>query len=215
MNILLLNDTSNWYHFGSTATSTALIEGFLKRGHRVSSLPISKTYEITNAPNTRNSFLDQQVYLDFINNNQELIKLIKYSDAIVINGEGTLHGIKQAPLGLLYTAYIAKTELKKHVEIVNHSVYPQNDLDIDLNTEEASIYSLVYNVLDFIAIREPLSLATMQKLGIKAISSFDCMPLYIREHYIKHNNRSKDTLLISGSAAWLQFNITTNITPNL
>jgi polysaccharide pyruvyl transferase WcaK-like protein len=210
MNILLLNDTSNWYHFGCTATSTALIEGFLKRGHKVNSLPISKTYEISSSPDTKRGFLDQKVYLNFINKNQELIKSIQCSDALVINGEGTLHGIKQGPLNLLYTAYIAKTKFKKHVEIVNHSVYPQNDTQIDLNKEEAIIYSLVYNILDFIAIREPLSLATMEKLSIKAVSSFDCMPVYISDHYIKHNNKSKDVLLISGSATWLQFNIATH-----
>jgi len=45
MKILLLNDTTNWYHFGCTATSTALIEKMKALGHKVTTLSITETYK--------------------------------------------------------------------------------------------------------------------------------------------------------------------------
>lgn len=132
--------------------------------------------------------------------------MIKQHDAIVLNGEGTLHGINVAPVSLLYLAYIAKIEFNKHVEILNHSAYPQHNASLG-DTQESAIYKLVYNTIDFASIRESVSFSIMKDLGIQTGKSFDCMPLYIRDHYIQSSIKHTNELLITGSAAWLQLNI--------
>ena len=208
MKILLLNDTTNWYHFGCTATSTALIEKMKALGHKVTTLSITETYKIQSSPNTKKGFINQDALKQFENDNPQLIQLIKTHDAVIINGEGTLHGLNPAPSSLLYVAYISKAKYAKHVEILNHSPYPQHDETISQTSEEASVYKLVYENIDYAAIREPVSLSTMKKLNINAAECFDCMPIYIKDHY-KMGQVLKDPklILISGSATWLQLNI--------
>ena len=204
--VLLLNDTTNWYHFGCTGTSTALKAGILKRGFDLTSLPITLTYKIHNHPQTKEDFQDYDEFLKFQSQNQEFIDQIKKHDIVMINGEGTIHGLREGPRLLLYLAFISKIFLKKHVEIINHSAYPQDDLSIS-NSQIIQLYKLVYSKLDFIAVREPLSFKLMQKLGLNVCESFDCLPLYIRDNYVSKKQFSKKTLLIAGSAAWLNLNI--------
>lgn len=208
MKILLLNDTTNWYHFGCTATSTALIEKMKALGHRVTTLSITETYKIKSAPNTKKGFINQEVLQQFENDNPKLIQLIKTHDAVIFNGEGTLHGLNPAPSSLLYVAYISKTKYAKHVEILNHSPYPQHDETIHKTSEETAVYKLVYDNIDYAAIREPVSLSTMKKLNINAAECFDCMPIYIMDHYeMGQVLKDPKLILISGSATWLQLNI--------
>ena len=206
MNILLLNDTSNWYHFGCTATSYALIEGIKRFGHKVTTLPITSTYNISSFPNSLIGFNDKNNINKFIQDNSEIIELLKKNDILVINGEGTLHGLNKAPLGLLYLAYITKIEFGKVVQILNHSAYPEHNTTIS-NNEASTIYKLVYSIVDFISIREPFSYNTMKKLGINATESFDCLPLYIKNHYFRSNIKKSQEIIIAGSATWLQLNI--------
>ncbi len=204
--VLLINDTTNWYHYGCTATSSALKLAIEKTGCILSTISITETYKITGAPCTAEAFTNRELYQDFYERNRELMEAIRSNDILVINGEGTLHGLRQAPLSLLYVAFIAKKFLNKRVEIVNHSVYPQDDLSLD-NLDITDIYKLVYNTIDYAAVREPESFELMQRLGVRVVQSFDCMPLYIREKYQFHNKKDAKTLLIAGSAAWLHLNI--------
>lgn len=219
MKIILINDTTNWYHFGCTGTSTAIINQIKKLNHEITTVPITETYKIKSTPNTKAGFLNEKEYKRFIKDNYQLISTIEQYDILVINGEGTLHGKNQAPLSLLYLAYITKTKLHKNVQIINHSVYPTNGFSINSSQEHeiVDIYTLVYNVIDFTAIREPVSYKLMTDLGIKATESFDCLPLYIQNNYkssfaIKPSNSE---LLIAGSATWLQLDILSNKSGNI
>ena len=216
MKILLLNDSTHWYHFGCTATSIALIEKVKALGHQITTLAISETYKIRSSPNTQKGFLSQKVFAQFVKDNPRLIRLIRANDALVINGEGMLHGLHPAPASVLYIAYIAKTYYDRHVEILNHSAYPQDAEKIDQTTEETVVYKLVYDAVDYAAIREPVSFVTLQKLGIHAVESFDCLPIYIKDHY-KAVPVVKDPrlVLIAGSAAWLQLNIPSAVRGNI
>ncbi len=109
----------------------------------------------------------------------------------------------------------ATLPFNKHVEILNHSVYPQHDTFIDIGTEESMIYKLVYNTIDFASIREPMSFMTIEKLGVKVNESFDCMPLYIKEHYTKSAIKHSHEVLVAGSATWLQLDILSNDNGNI
>ena len=97
-------------------------------------------------------------------------------------------------------------ECGKHVEIINHSIYPQDNLSID-DRNIINLYKLVYDAIDFAAIREPLSYNLARKIGIRAIESFDCSPIYIKNHYTPDRKKDPKTLLIAGSANWLHLNI--------
>jgi polysaccharide pyruvyl transferase WcaK-like protein len=205
--VLLLNDTTDWYHFGCAATSCALKEEITKLGYKLTAVPITETYKIRSVHDSLEGFLNPDSFEKFADDNPALLELVKTHDALIINGEGTLHGLRQAPRSLLYTAYAAKRFLGKHVEIINHSVYP-NNLSL-------SIYKLVYQLIDFIAIREPRSLSLMQQLGIKATSSFDCLPVYIKHHYHPRRSKRGRVLLVAGSASWLELNIPSSNTGNI
>ena len=204
--VLFLNDTTDWYHFGCTATSTAIKEEVLNLGYKLTPVSITETYKFSTFPTSHTEFTKLSNFEEFAKANQQIIDLIKAHDIVLINGEGTLHGMRPAPTGLLYIAYAAKTFLNKHVEIINHSVYPQDDLSLD-NPDIINLYQLVYQAIDFSAIREPISLSLMKQLGVSSTESFDCMPLYIQNHYHPHRMKDHNTLLIAGSAAWLHLNI--------
>ncbi len=205
--VILMNDSTDWYHFGCTATSLSLKSELSKRGVFITSVPITETYKLNGAPKTVDLFNNLDIYKIFCNANKKIITEITQHDTLIINGEGTLHGINQAPLNLLYIAYITKKFLNKRVEIINHSVYPQDNLILD-NTAITNIYTLVYSSIDYIAIREPASFRLMQKLKIQAVQSFDCLPLYIINQYIRHNKKENKKLLVAGSAAWIAPDIT-------
>ena len=132
MKALLINDTSKWYHFGCAGTSTALKEEIIKLGYELTALPISETYKISSVHFDYGGFLETKNYEKFVYYNQDLDKLLKEHDIIIINGEGTLHGNRQAPIGLLYVAYIAKKILNKHVEILDLNLF---------ETKKQQIYS--------------------------------------------------------------------------
>ena len=195
--IILINDSTNWYHFGCTATSLALKSELSKKDLIITSIPITETYKLNGAPDIAELFNNKDIYQDFYKKNKRIITEISQHEILIINGEGTLHGLNKAPLNLLYIAYITKKFLNKRVEIINHSVYPQDNLMLN-NAAITNIYKLVYRSIDYIAIREPVSFRLMQKLNIKAIQSFDCLPLYIKHQYARHNKKENKKLLIAG-----------------
>ena len=167
MKALLLNDTTAWYHYGCTATSFALKEAIKSNAILTTLTPVSilETYKIKSVPDNYSGFLQQENYHKFTKDNEHLVNFLQDHDIIIINGEGTIHDNRRASITLLYIAYIAKIKLCKHVEILNHSVYPKDNLSIDLKPliltendhDTLRIYKLVYKTIDFFAIREPVS----------------------------------------------------------
>ena len=199
--VLLLNDTTDWYHFGCTATSIALKDAIVDLGFSLKTIPITETYKLETDVSTAEEFVDEQHYHRFVRNNPEFIYQVKNCDIVIINGEGLLHDMRPGPIKLLYFAYIAKKFLNKHVEIINHSVYPKDDLSTE--STAVNLYKLVYKTIDFAAIREPISFRIMRFYGVEAVESFDALPLYIRQYYQKHGTKAKKTLLVAGSSAWM------------
>ena len=130
----------------------------------------------------------------------EVISKIEFSDIIVINGEGSIHGIRKISLTLLYLAYVSKIKFNKTVHIINHSAYPSSDGSLhDLVANR--LYQKVYSLVDYIAIREPESHQVMSQLGVKAAQSFDSLPIYINESYEGIGTPSED-IVYSGSVAY-------------
>jgi polysaccharide pyruvyl transferase WcaK-like protein len=198
---LLLNDTSYWYHWGCTCTSLALHEQLRARGLRVSSLHIGDILQRGAAPPPAHpaAFDDADVYAQFAQRHSAAINALQSADLVVVNGEGTLHGLSHGALSLLYLAYIAKTRLGKPVHVINHSCYPSSE-PAHLAAATA-LYAHAYRVFDSVAVREPLSAENVRAFGVEPIVAFDSLPLYLAAHPLPAVAK-QDTLLIAGSVAW-------------
>ncbi|MFZ0565702.1 MAG: polysaccharide pyruvyl transferase family protein [Chlamydiales bacterium] len=206
--LTLLNDTSSWYHWGCSGTSTALKERMQQLGYEVNAVPINTIYALKSVPSFE-AFDDHESYTQFCEQNREILEKIQSADAVVITGEGTIHDLRTGPMHLLYLAHVAKKFFGKHVEIINHSAYPNDDpiLSKEKKSEKERerarhIYRTIYSEVDFIAIRESQSRKEMEKIGIHSTLSFDCLPLYIKEHYFTPKVVKEKNVLVAGSAAF-------------
>ena len=203
---LLLNDTSAWYHWGCSCTSLAIHDALRRQWPWIISIPVTATQQLDALPLDAEQFDDDTAYQNFCQHNAQLIQKIDSAAAVYINGEGTLHDLNPAALGLLYLAYIASKRLNKRVAMINHSCYPDGgSIDKKATASTAQlIYAKVYKALDYIAVREMHSLQQLEYLGCDAQQSFDSLPLYIEHFYtrIACAYDPKKTVVIAGSVAW-------------
>jgi len=208
LRVLIVNDTTAWHHFGCAGTSMALKMEIESLGFELSIFSALNCAAIDFLPITSTEFFDPNILANFLAHNHKLCALIQANDIVVINGQGSLHGVEKEALTLLYIVYVAKTVFCKNVQIINHSAYPDETLGVP-DTEIINLYKKVYAVADFVAIREPLSAALMQSMGAVARESFDCLPLYIKQCYQSNFcNKENDLIVVAGVAAWLNLNIT-------
>tara|TARA_R110001592_G_scaffold254048_13_gene517297 strand:+ start:1337 stop:4066 length:2730 start_codon:yes stop_codon:yes gene_type:complete len=200
---VFLNDTSNWYHWGCSGTSLNIHRALRGRGYDVQALPIALTQSLAGLPTSPEEFDSDEVYAAFTSKNTSLVSQVSAADIVVINGEGSLHGGGIVPIGLLYIAFVAKTRLAKTVQIINHSCYPQGS-DTSSDGPLNRLYQRVYQQLDFIAVREPVSLRLLQSLDIPCVQSFDCLPLFIDSLQALQTKRVSDKpyIVLTGSVAW-------------
>ncbi len=195
--VVLLNDTSYWYHWGCTCTSLAIHENLRAAGLAVDPVPIETINSLHPLPGSAAQFDDDDLYNMFADHNTELLHRLQSVSIIVINGEGSLHDLGQTARALLYLAYIAKQRLHKQVRIINHSVYPTTT-QAD-TTEADAIYRKVYQALDFVAVREENSARELERLNIESTPSFDCLPLYISNHVQGLATPRERRLVLAGS----------------
>ena len=111
--VLFLNDTSYWYHWGCTCTSLAIQQELRDRGYALDSLPIQRTAQLSPLPGSLDGFDDDGLWRHFSAQHPDIELALNSAETVVINGEGTLHGLQPAAVGLLYLAYVAATRLKK------------------------------------------------------------------------------------------------------
>lgn len=199
---VLLNDTSAWYHWGCTGAATALKSQIVSRGWDLFSVPIQYNYLIQDFPTEAVGFDDSRVFEQFQKKYPEIIALLQSADVVIVNGEGTLHGSRPGPIRLLYLAHISKKYLHKKLEIISHSVFPDDKKEI-ADWKLAELYAKVYKQADFVAARENYSFEILKQLGIEATLSFDCLPLSIRSYLYNHlESHPKHAIVLSGSVAW-------------
>ena len=68
--VVLFNDTSAWYHWGCTGTSTALKEGIQGLGLDIQAVPINVTYALKEVPQFE-EFNDLQKFDRFCEENRD------------------------------------------------------------------------------------------------------------------------------------------------
>lgn len=175
--VVLLNDTASIYHFGCTATSTAIESAVRALGHTLATAP-HHLLDPRSAPSKFSDLDSPAFFRSFREANGELVARINAADVVLINGEGTLHGLRPTPVVLLYLAYGAKVHLNKRVQIINHSCYPQSTREFT-DAGAYALYLRVYRAMDFVAVREWISHDLLTTLGLAARRSFDCLPLYV------------------------------------
>ena len=134
MNIVILNDTFSWYHWGCTASSSGIREELQGRAHKLTYCHILDTYNFKNIPTVLADFDSKEFFFNVVlTNNQQLFAEISDADLILINGEGTIHYLSKPAVALLYISYASKKYLNKVVHIINHSPYPISRTDQDKN----------------------------------------------------------------------------------
>jgi polysaccharide pyruvyl transferase WcaK-like protein len=198
---LLVNDTSSWYHFGCSCTSLAIHAELRARWPAVRALPIHRVVELTELPRTVPELDDDAVFERFGRAYPDVVDALTRAHTVYVNGEGTLHNVGQQALALLYLVYLAKTRLGRPVHLLNHSCFP-DDSDRAGESPAFELYRKVYEVVDFVAVREGLSARLLADMGIRATQSFDCLPLFVERYFRPGPRAAGRTVVIAGSVAW-------------
>ena len=204
---LLMGDTSAWYHWGCSCTSLGVHAELRERWQRVRSLPMHRMAELAGLPASVEDFDSDRVFESFAATNAELMAVLEQCDRVYVNGEGTLHGTGPAAITLLYLMHVARTRLDREVHLINHSSYPDDSID-STDSPAAGLYRQVLSGLDFVGVREPASFRLLADLGVEAVQSFDCLPLFLARHYRPVDSDDKETgatsrrVIVAGSAAW-------------
>ncbi len=148
--ICLLNYTANSYHWGCFGTSSYLYDYYHNKGYYV--------HPITNA----HLAIKDKTFIRTILNE---------TDEVVINGEGSLHHFTPVVQGIFFAIREAKKRQKK-VSLINHTLLLGGD-------EFIEEYKDVLSQVDYIAVRDTLSLLEYEKLGLNPVLSMDCLPAKI------------------------------------
>lgn len=176
-NILLLNDTEDVYHWGCYGTSKAIKDELKKKGIiNIESITVYSIHELHNVPERVADFGNRT---HFCSTYPALAEQLDKCDAVVINGEGTIHGFRNGARALLFLAYSAKHYFGKMTVLINHSCYPKSS-----RKKVLDFYKAGYSSCDYIAARESRSAKNIkEKLGINCVQSFDSLPLSIKKVY--------------------------------
>ena len=199
---LILNFTAEWYHWGCSGTSFALLEQIQKLGYETCALSLITNLRYDEPPQSFEEFDLEERFQKFCKTNPLLKEEIQNCDVVVVNAEGTLHNIASPVLRLLYLIYIAKTKFTKNVQIINGSLYPTDFEKLEKHSLEYKVYKHVLQNVDFLALREEKSYQNAEKLKMDPFrlrKSFDCLPLYIKNHYKRAKNPPKNRIVFTGS----------------
>ncbi|MGZ0187735.1 MAG: tetratricopeptide repeat protein, partial [Alphaproteobacteria bacterium] len=197
---LLLNDTTAWYHWGCTATSLAMRAQIEAKGYEISAAPIRAIYAARPAPPVLSDFDDDQFFQTFVDANPVLMRQVANADKIIVNGEGTLHGLSDNVRALLYATYAASARMGKSVQIINHSCYPE-DAPTITDPIANGVYRKVYSTLEYAAFREHITHGLMAKIGVEGALAFDSLPLTVKHMRESLPQSRSKRLVIAGSAS--------------
>lgn len=196
-----LNDTSEWYHWGCTATSQAIKIKLAEKSSSVDSIPINEFYGLNSLPQSLDDFDSVEFFEKFCSSNAAVIEPIARADRVFANGEGTLHGVKPVTVGLLYVLYAAKRFLCKPFSIINHSCYPESSLNVTPGGVAELLYRKVYAEAAHVAVRELNSFELVRSLGLSPVLSFDCLPLWVRNNFQGTVDVSGERIVLAGSVS--------------
>jgi polysaccharide pyruvyl transferase WcaK-like protein len=183
----------------------AIYNGLIEQGFSVQTFDVESThYDFLLDPPQSAATIDDLVP-ELSQVAPMLMRSLATCDLVVINGEGTLHGVSRGPRNLLNLIRLAKTHFGKRVFLINHSCYPSNsELPADAGVE--AFYKHTLSQCDRIVVREPISRSIYERLGLATIEGFDALPTYVAR-YAKLVYAS-DYVLIGTSAPWGDVDVT-------
>lgn len=193
---LIINDTSDAYHWGCFGTSSEIKNQLYERGYTVARFSVTQVYALKTAPRSSDHITNDGFRRAFLADNDGLEELIAKADLVVINGEGTLHGPGQGAFNLLYLIYLSKKVFGKPVHALNMSLFPHDSGEP--NDKLDQLYQSVLLLVDTIVLREKYSFDIAQRLGLSAFLGFDCLPLYIEKMGIKPSASEPKTIVLGG-----------------
>lgn len=173
---LLINDTSEAYHWGCYATATEIRLTLEESGYAVSSIPVADIHNLSPGPLAEPQFSDEGFRRAFLHDNPDIAGQLEKADIVVVNGEGTLHGLRRASFNLLYLIRLADAVFGKPVAVINTSVFPYGNGAHDDGA--ARLYRTMLGSADHLIVRESASLGVAETCGLEATLSFDCLPRY-------------------------------------
>ena len=193
---LLLNDTAHTYHWGCFATSSEIRLSLEERGYAVQSLSTVDILNLPSAPKNDAEAKDGGFLKSFLKANPTIEHVMASTDCVVVNGEGTLHGVGTAAFNLLYLAHIAKTTFNKPVHAINMSLFPSDD---GLPNDALDLfYKDSLTPLDSIVVREPRSGAVAERLGLNATMGFDCLPRFLDRQKTAECSANTGAIVLGG-----------------
>ncbi len=151
MKVLLCNDTGTKSHIGCQAVSNAHARMLGQLGHKV-----VERYFVNELKGKRYDRFDD--YIKSIERNDAFMTSLAKVDAVIVNGEGTIH--HGGGLDLIAALMVAKRN-KKATLLVNCLF------------QEVPIDSEIINSFDYFSVREPLSFEYAKSKGIRVLQHFD------------------------------------------
>ena len=173
---LILNFTGNGYHFGCFGTAREIYHQLLDRDYLVNYISVKCTHGSPCVPTSGSDFTSARFNADYAHHNGAICASISEADLVLINGEGTLHGLNRGPMHLLYMMHLAKEGFQKPTYLINHSCFPQRG---NSGRDAAALYSRILRMLDAVVTREPLSFEFCRKHRVSAVQGFDSLPLFV------------------------------------
>ena len=193
----VINDTSDWYHWGCHGTSRGL-QGLVERTLRpaiLSTVPINFTYAASYLPDSPETLRDPRSAVRFLKTWPAAHCLLEASD-IIINAEGTIHGMSEAARRLLYIAFLSSRFLGKRVYLVNGSLFPPAD-----NLDGMDLYRNACASVRQLTVRETHSARMARELlGREARVAFDCLPLGIAAANPKPPSAAQPYAIVTGAS---------------
>lgn len=198
MRAVLVNYTGASGHWGMLGTSLALLEGLIDRGYDVSAINVDEISRLAPSGMTVNTLATPEMAARFESEQPETVALLQAADLVVVNGEGTLHGVRRSSLNLLFLIrWAAAQELV--VKLVNFSCYPRSH-SAEPGPEDG-VYREALASLRRVVARDPISGGILERLGIRHEVGFDCLPLTVDRHFPGLEWSDGESVLFSGGAS--------------
>ena len=182
-NAALLNFSGNSYHWGCFGTSMEIYQTLLERNYYPTCVGVEETHLFPDTPANLAQMIDPAFMRQALDRHTLLRVILQQADAVIVNGEGTLHGDSPGPRNLMFFMALASLYLGKPVHLINHCFYPSDDLSHDSGRDD--LYRTIAQPLKTLVPRDELSLKEIIRLGLKAKQGFDCLPRFIARHNIK------------------------------
>ena len=197
---VLLNSTFTSYHWGCYATSGYILNRLQDAGFFVDAYPAEVSHFGLPGPSLETP-VDFDRYAEALKaRNPGLFFALQDADIVVANGEGTIHRSHGGPVSLLAVLAYAKKALKKPTHLINHSCFPNGDIN-EAPAEVEAYYRFCLEDLDSVVARDPWSVQIYRRLGIAAVQGFDCLPAFARKYYRPAVSRPARTDAIGVSCA--------------